>query len=323
MREQNLDLIRGFLILYVVFYHMSLTYGICSYEGDMPIFYDVMSFFMVPFYFFSGYLFSSKRALNDYIKNKSRKLILPYVLFAGLSLVIYYIYSYLANGNFDLFLPFNQFITTAGLGANTPLWFLFSLYFVSVIYYFIDEYCVKYKMFVILLCFIFAYIVHNRLQILSWGNISLGLVYYHCGYELKKYNSDSDYSKTLVFVVSFIVFILICLFDRQNLAFVNLFQRRGLFILNLPFSLAACYILFYISNKIKYLPFLNYIGRYSLVLFASHRVILNWIYNPVIMRLQPNVSFALYVIIGAIIILGGYILILLPLKKYCPKLIGL
>ena len=323
MRRQNLDLIRGSLILYVVFYHMSLTYGFCSYEGDMPLFYDIMSFFMVPFYVFSGYLFSSKRSIKDYIRNRSRKLLLPYLFFAILSLVVYYISVYIVNEDVNFLWPYNQFITTAGLGSNTPLWFLFSLYIVSVFYYIIDKIFLKYKVLIIFICFVFAFIVHNRLQILSWGNISLGLVYYHCGYEFRKYDDNKRYNNFLTFVGCVFIFILIVVFDRQNLAFVSLFQRRGLFILNLPFSLAASYILFYISEKIKCIPCINYIGCYSLVLFASHRVILNWIYDPLIMRLIPNISFLPYVIIAISLILFFYILILLPLKKYFPKIIGL
>lgn len=203
------------------------------------------------------------------------------------------------------------------------MWFLFSLYIVSVFYYIIDTIFSKFRLLIVILCFVFAFIVHNRLQILSWGNISLGLVYYHCGYEFRKYSDVKKFNSILVLVGSILIFVLIVCFDRQNLAFVNLSQRRGMFILNLPFSLSASYILFYISEKIKCIPWVNYIGCYSLVLFASHRVILNWIYDPLIMQLVPNISFPLYVILGFSIILFFYILILLPLKKYFPEFIGL
>lgn len=52
-RIQYLDLIRGGLILYVVFYHMSMQFGLISYEsGNRPLlfsinvfFYDIILFF--------------------------------------------------------------------------------------------------------------------------------------------------------------------------------------------------------------------------------------------------------------------------------------
>ena len=84
MRFRELDLIRGALVLYVVFYHMSLAYGYILFDSsDRPAFYFIMSFFMVPFYFFSGFLFSSKRNTMSYIRNKFKKLVLPYVFWGG------------------------------------------------------------------------------------------------------------------------------------------------------------------------------------------------------------------------------------------------
>lgn len=51
-RIQYFDLIRGGLILYVVFYHMSMQFGLISYEsGNRPLlqynvfFYDIILFF--------------------------------------------------------------------------------------------------------------------------------------------------------------------------------------------------------------------------------------------------------------------------------------
>ena len=62
IRLDNLDLIRGILILYVVLYHMSSQYGIINFQGTKShIIFDLLSFFMAPFYFFSGFLFSNKR----------------------------------------------------------------------------------------------------------------------------------------------------------------------------------------------------------------------------------------------------------------------
>ena len=324
MREQSLDLIRGGLILYVVFYHMSLTYGVISFNsGDMPIFYDIMSFFMAPFYFFSGYLFSAKRSPIEFVKNKTNKLLIPYLFFAIVSLIVYYINRFCLFGTIDFKEPFRQFISTAGLGSDTPLWFFFSLYFVSIVYYLVDKYCSKYRLIFILLCFLFSIIVHDKTQILSCGNIALGIVYYFFGNQFHRIISNKKVNDSLLFIIAVLVFVAITLFDRQNFSFVLLQQRNGSFILNLPFSLSACYILYYIGNKVKSLPVINFIGCYSLVLFASHRIILNWIYDPIIMKLLPGISFCIYTILGFIVIISIYLLLLVILKKYAPKLIGL
>ena len=242
----------------------------------------------------------------------------------GISLVIYYLYSLWVSSEIDYLWPFRQIPYTAGLGSNTPIWFLFSLFCVSVIYYFISV-CFKrlYQHLIIAIVFIFACIVHNRTQILSCGNIALGLVYYHLGYIFRCF-SDTKYTDNIkMFLIAIAIFSLILIFDRQDLAFVTLYQRSGSFLLNVPFSLCACYILWFLAKRIEYIKPINMIGMYSLTLFASHRIVLNWIYSPLIMKVYPDISFPIYVIVGMTVILFVYGLLTLLMKKYCPLLIGL
>lgn len=128
-RLNNLDFIRGVCILYVVFVHMSMTNGLISFQSmnGYTIFY-MMSFFMVPFYVFSGYLFSDRRAPKEYVSNKIKKLVIPYLFWAVLSAVVFYVYQYVTIRTIHPFDIFNGFISTCGLKSNTPLWFFFSLW---------------------------------------------------------------------------------------------------------------------------------------------------------------------------------------------------
>lgn len=108
-RIQYLDLIRGGLILYVVFYHMSMQFGLISYEsGNRPLLFSIMSFFMTSFYFFSGFLFSSKRSASDFVYNKVRKLLFPYVFWSVISLVVYYANRYILTSQHLFILLFLQ-----------------------------------------------------------------------------------------------------------------------------------------------------------------------------------------------------------------------
>ena len=61
MRFRELDLIRGALVLYVVFYHMSLAYGYILFDSsDRPAFYFIMSFLWFRFTFSAGFFFRPK-----------------------------------------------------------------------------------------------------------------------------------------------------------------------------------------------------------------------------------------------------------------------
>lgn len=101
-----------------------------------------------------------------------------------------------------------------------------------------------------------------------------------------------------------------------------LYQREGLFVLNLPFSLAACYLLWFITRKIRKANVISWIGNNSLVLFASHRIILNWIYDPIIRYYNPDTTYCEYMLTGGVIILFAYVVLTLTLKKYFPKAMG-
>ena len=171
-RIQNLDLIRGICILYVVFIHISLSYGLITFKdhGDYTIF-NWFSFFMTPFYVFSGYMFSAKRTPREFVKNKYYKLIVPYLFWTVVSLVAYYISQYVRYGIVDFLMPLKSLKSTVAVSANGPLWFFISLFCVTVIYYFVSKYTKLIHPF-IFLCFVFAYLVHNRFQLLSWGNIT-------------------------------------------------------------------------------------------------------------------------------------------------------
>ena len=279
IRLDNLDLIRGILILYVVLYHMSSQYGIINFQGTKShIIFDLLSFFMAPFYFFSGFLFSNKREFKEYVTNKIHNLLIPYLFWTAVSLPIFYISNFITTGEIHFISPFKSLIGTLAVSSNTPLWFFISLFFVNIIYYCISKY--KNINIIIFISFLFALLVHNRIQIFSWGNISLGLVYFHLGYTFAKYAKADMINKKTYLIGAIIVFILIFICNTQNLAFVTLYQRKGLFLLNLPYSIAACYILWYCSIRIRKISFVNWVGRHSLVLFASHQFILIFIYDP-------------------------------------------
>ena len=191
--------------------------------------------------------------------------------------------------------------------------------------YFIDVYVQGYyKHILILGSFLFAFLVHNRMQILSDGNIALGLVYYHLGYFFKRLLTEKkDFPDIKILVLTIVIFVLILFFNRQDLSFVLLYQRTGSFLLNLPYSLCACYILWYIGCKIGSAKYLVLIGEYSLTLFASHRIILNWIYDPIVRYLNPHIPYYEYMLVGGSVILVFYLILVLLLKKIFPQVIGL
>ena len=135
-----LDAIRGSMIIWMLISHISLNYGYIKFGDSTPgvSLFTLMSFFMTPFYVFSGYLFSSKRDFRDYTMNKAKKLLVPYLFFTLFGIMVFESYSLYAIHRIDTsFL--SSFIPTACFKTNTPCWFFISLFFVSELYYLLSK----------------------------------------------------------------------------------------------------------------------------------------------------------------------------------------
>lgn len=322
-RFQNLDLMRGLLILYMIVAHMSLTYGLFSFNSvERNPFFVWMSFFMTYFYISSGYLFSCKKGTKEYIINKIDKLIIPYLFWTAVSLVVFYTYEYITIGEISWKSPFKPIFVTGAVASDTPLWFLFSLFAVTIIYYIVSKYT-RYIHVFIILCFLFAFLVHNKTQILGWGNISLGLVYFHLGHMFRSISEKKYVAHWVTLVVALIVYISIGVLYSQDMAFVTLYVRQGSFVCNLIWSVSACYVLWYISRYVKCIRPINWIGLNSLTIYASHRIILNWIYDPTIRFVYDEIPYYEYITIGGGVILFTSIVMFYTLKRFCPRVLGI
>ena len=146
-----IDEFKGFVLLLVCLYHVEQTFP-TTHMGTLHL----SALRMSAFFFISGMLFSTRRFNNfkDYFVHKTKVLLLPYIclslLFLAIDPVVY---------NFDLFpktprmtimnirpeitsvwdyLYWNLakiFVAGKSSIGSGPLWFVFTLYSVSLIFY--------------------------------------------------------------------------------------------------------------------------------------------------------------------------------------------
>lgn len=281
-----LDAIRGLMILWMLLVHCSLTSGFNiwakPYSVTSPFLW--MNFFMVPFYFFSGYLFNEKGSVLDCLKNKAKGLLLPYLYFSLFGLLVFEAYNLYASRALN-FSVVNAFKHTACLSSNTPCWFFISLFVIVCVFrciYSLFAHRFSKQVVVLFLACVslsIAYISCNSVQILGHGNISLGLFYYCCGYLFKR--NETKFDKIAVFIIAFFACVLIGLLNRPQLSFVLNVLSQGNYFLCVIYSLCATFILWYMFRRLNKIKPLQYIGENSLFIFAAHRPILNWIIHPV------------------------------------------
>lgn len=329
-RITYLDQIRGSMILWMLVWHVSLNYGYI--QSGSPVtevsVFSLMSFFMTPFYFYSGYLFSPKRSISEFTVNKIRKLLIPYMFFTLWGIVIYELYSLNIMHVLD-FSFVSSFIPTAAFKTNTPCWFFVSLFLVCEFYYilncFANKMGGKFVRIAIVISFLLAYVTKNHSQYFGYGNVLLGITYFHMGYELKLHEGFVRKHCWQMIIVSLFLYSVIGFLFPTSLSFVLNLLRGGNYVLNLIFSLSACLLLWFVAPQIGHTQFgksLAYIGRISLVVFASHRPVLNWVVEPIVMRYYPTISYPVFLLICLVILLILSVILERLLNAYVPKLIG-
>lgn len=328
-RELNFDWVRGCMVLWMLTYHISLNYGIITYgvaEPSSPTIFTFMSFFMASFYVSSGYFFSTKLDVKDFVQNKTIKILIPYCAFYLWGAIIYEANYIVTNGHiggFGIMLP--SWVSCCS-PTNTPLWFIYSLFMCNVIYYIINkiiqrEYIIH---IIIILCFALAFMTQNKLQILGYGNILLGMTFIHFGNYLGKYKKELMGKHWAILAI--LIYLTIGILIPERLEFDRNVFVQGHYMLWFVFSVAACFSLWYISRMWQHDNAIGHalisIGQTSLVIFASHRPVLNWIIEPLIRKIYPSVSYFVFWLISIICILLISYGINYLLEKYCPLLIG-
>ena len=308
-------------------YHISLNYGRITFrepeDGCSP--FTFLSFFMATFYVASGYFFSTRKDIKSFLYGKWKSLIIPYLFFSLWGIVIFELYSLISGGNLaGLQIP--NSLATASLRCNSPLWFLFSLFCCNVLYYCIQKYggVILTHIFVVA-CIVLAFLTEGHRQVLSYGNILLGISFFHMGYYLKQYHEQLQ--KPIIGIFFLLFFILLGVFFPSRLEFVRNVLAQGNYTLNFIFTISGCYLIWILSHRWTHQNNIEQniilLGRYSLVIFAFHRPVLNWIIEPLLKQVFPNISYTAFLIISLVCILslGGGIYKFL--NYCCPQVIGI
>jgi len=327
-RISYFDWIRGTIILWMLIYHISLNYGrvVFGVPEEGASVFTFMSFFMATFYVGTGYFFSCKKDFKSFIRDKAKKIGIPYLTFSIWGILIFELYNLIANGHWGDLNLIRGTIATGAIRANGPLWFLFSLFFCNIIYYLISKIGGgRLKNLIVIVCIMLAYLTHNRTQIFGYGNLLLGLSFIHLGYIIRQYKDTLN--KWFLRIPAIFLFLGIAIFLPQRLEFVRNILVQGNWFLNYMYTVLGCFSMWYISQLWKHENVIGkgiiYLGRDSLVIFAFHRPVLNWVVEPIIRYLNPNISYVEFLAFSLICLILLYLLLNYILRQYFPVLIGL
>lgn len=276
VRDQNLDVAKGIGILLVVWGH-------CSLIG----FDEIYSFHMPLFFFLSGCVLSISKPYRDIVKKKANQLLIPYIFFVFLSCLFYWGLLFLTH-RFSInqllslvksLFPYDNEI------INTPLWFLLSLFWMSIIYVGIRKIVHReWLIFIVVIALFFSMkIVWSSGFVLPFF-IGRGLgemIYMHLGYFLyKRKNYISQlYKLNMKYIgcFAFLSVIIFCgLFYWGKSTIDALYDFISLFVAIAGISFIFMLSLF-LKNVAKYIVgVLSYLGRNTLYIFAIHLPLLEF-----------------------------------------------
>lgn len=286
---------------------------ICPWVGISPLPHvgKFLFFFMAWFFYKSG-MFFHNISFSECYKKGIQRLMIPYIIFSIIGWFMFFIRDVIKQEITEQYFinSLRQILHEGAVAGNAPLWFLFTLFCVRIIFYLVH----KLKQYsVIPICFfgILAYILNFwHIKDYYWiSNICSGMFFFGCGYILK----NVQYNKYL-FIISVITYIGIIIYIPTFVDFRSNTFTKGNYIAWILSSLAG---IITFNNIFKYIPvrfkLLNNIGKDSMSYYVTHWIILSITYVlffEFIEQEEKKIWFILYLV---------FLILLLPLANVLFK----
>jgi Fucose 4-O-acetylase and related acetyltransferases len=266
MKERNIliDVAKGLGILLVIWRHTAC-----------PFLDEISSFRLHFFFMLSGYFFSRKDLFKDQLYYNIKRIGRPYLLFSVLIYLYYLLFCFIFKLDYDPLIIIKT-IPYDGV-VSEPLWFLVSLFTISVFYYFVSK--IKNSYIQLLLCLILFIVSKLHLLPIPYRCFYISssmsfLIYYFIGNKLREFHANiftlfaelKSYNKLLYTILSLSAF---CILYYA----IDFAENKYLSIaFSIPIALLGicCLVSFasLVSNLKKVSSGLAYIGRNSLTMYA-------------------------------------------------------
>ena len=278
MKQRNhaFDILCGICIIRMVTLHIMAFCG----QDKQEWWLEVMrwSFFFMSFFFFKAGYFNkgtSKGTDLDYLKDRSKRLLVPYLMSGIIGAAVYYSFYFPLVDRYKKFvepLEWSHIWMKSGFYGNSPIWFLFSFFTVYMMVRYIDK--VKY------LCWLtiafpalsyWAYKTGNNVP-MSLGNVFIACYFFYLGrlwrWVMQRFSNQQVMAASWLMVAAFVV-LGITLPGTYNMS-QNLFTGNALMaVVNATLILCGLAGVL-LTLQVPRIPLLCFIGEHSMVFFISH-----------------------------------------------------
>jgi len=299
LRLPYFDLAKGVCILLVVLYHLQESYAV-----HLPSDRYLLLIRMPLYYFLSGFFFKEYDGFISFTKKKVKRLLIPFLFFYFFTSVLlpilatrFFGMSFQTGADWRLiyaFLTFSDF-------PNIPLWFLWALFLLNLLFYQLHSRC-KSLLLLGVICLILSCTLGNFSPIAlpaSLNRMFDGLLFFYSGYVFKTLyaNRFQEWYHAIIFIL---LFLIIGFWNSENTIFLLIQHYLG--------GLLGICGLVLVCRMIGSLPYVSYVGRYSIMVLVTH--------EPLIRLLQA-------VHVPHILLAFGILLLLYPIiiplmRRYLP-----
>lgn len=288
------DLAKGVCILLVIWFHLGVSTPFDPYLNAVRM----------PLYvFLSGLFFKTYGGILQLVRKKTKKLLIPFFFFYLTTSVLLPILAHNLLGiNFETgqdwrllfaFLTYRDF-------PNIPLWFLWALFMLNVSFYALQRF-IKSDILLGLSCLVLAVVLGNVLSLPASISKAFGyFFYFYLGYMATRYDVTEKLPVRKVLPVSLALFVALGFFCPASCVLQYVQQML--------LSFAGVLTLLLLCKVIKRLPYVSYVGRYSIMLLVTHEPLIRLLSFAHIGN--PYVCF--------LILAASYLAIIPFMRRYMP-----
>lgn len=290
-RIDFVDLVKGICIILVVMSHIHGIFDLADYN------YMIDSFRMPLYFFISGIFFKSYNGFIGFIKRKLNKLFIPFLFFYFASFLLMFLAYHVIPGIFRLPVRCSEllyiFQNHELIRFNPPLWFLIALFNCNILFYLIHYLRDKniYAMFAvtILIGIVGFYLGKQRIELPFYLDTAMtALPFYVGGFWIRRYNfflfPHHRFDRIIPLII--IACLLLMYFTATNIGMRTNGYPGNIFQTYIAGFSGIIFIMM-IGKLLHHVPFISYIGRYSIITLGIHAPILHFLF-PLVRRYVSN-----------------------------------
>lgn len=276
-RIDFVDLTKGICIILVVMAHIGGAFAKFD-ESSM------ISCFRMPLYFFiSGIFFKSYEGFLGFLVRKINKLLIPFIFFYTGAFLLKYIVWKIAPGTFHMPVQWSEMLIIFHghdlIKFNPPIWFLIALFNCNILFYvihFLRNNHLKWMFALTVMLGVAGFTMGKcRFELPLYIDVAMtALPFYVAGFWIRRYNFFLFPHRYDRFIPLFIIVALLTMYFtattpgmRTNSYSGNIFQFYGA-------ALTGIFVIMLFCKKVKHIPIVSYLGRYSVITLAIHGPIL-------------------------------------------------